>query len=211
MILAPPKKYLMYGMCVQSDLPLTRFSSQREGCREIRFEVRLAPDPVLEGISPQCLRRRFWGTDGTPSWSLYDLEDRYVLDWANVFTFHISRDGSWARCYCREGATTEQVEAYFVGLVLPFLLQLRGKVGLHASAVALPEGVVGFLGNSGRGKSTMAMAFALAGYSLFSDDFLLVREEQPGFSVTAGLPHLRLSQESLAALPLLRLLLRGHF
>ena len=55
------------------------------------------------------------------------------------------------------------------------LLQQRGFLILHASAVVLPDGAVAFLGDKGWGKSTMAAALQLRGYPLLTDDVLALK------------------------------------
>lgn len=60
---------------------------------------------------------------------------------------------------------------YVRGWLLAFLLTLRGRLVLHASAVALPTGeVVAIIGNSGMGKSTLAAALCRDGSTFITDD-----------------------------------------
>jgi hypothetical protein len=58
--------------------------------------------------------------------------------------------------------------------VLPLVLQARGVEVLHASAVALREGVVALCGTSTTGKSTLAWALGQRGYEIVADDALAV-------------------------------------
>lgn len=68
---------------------------------------------------------------------------------------------------------------YLLGPVLSALLHQRGFHVLHASCIALlkdstrPIGI-GFLGDSGAGKSTTAAAFIEHGHGLLSDDLIAV-------------------------------------
>jgi hypothetical protein len=57
--------------------------------------------------------------------------------------------------------------------VLPALLQAQGALAVHASAIAGPDGVVGFCGRSGVGKSTLAWRLSPAGRQ-FADDALVL-------------------------------------
>jgi hypothetical protein len=66
--------------------------------------------------------------------------------------------------------------------ILPRVLYLRGALVLHASAIRAPDGrAVGFLGPSGAGKSTLAASFVAEGWSLLTDDALVIvkRDEKP--------------------------------
>jgi len=53
------------------------------------------------------------------------------------------------------------------------LLQQRGKIGFHASAVNIHGQAAVFMGTSGSGKSTTATALSLEGYELLSDDICI--------------------------------------
>ncbi len=87
-------------------------------------------------------------------------------------------------------------------------LYQRGLLLLHASAVALSNsngswGAVGFLGNSGEGKSTMAATLHARGHLLMTDDFLAVPTltSRGNFPLVApGVGQLNLWPETLEAL-----------
>jgi hypothetical protein len=72
-----------------------------------------------------------------------------------------------------------------------FLLTLRGHTVLHSSAVAIDGHALAFIGQSGRGKSTLATVMCLDGAQVVTDDVLTVH---PGDPVTCrgGATELRL-------------------
>ncbi len=59
---------------------------------------------------------------------------------------------------------------YLMGTCFAILLQQRGHVVLHASAIAVDGGAMLFCGRSGAGKSTMAALLCRRGYALLNDD-----------------------------------------
>ncbi|WP_170835055.1 hypothetical protein [Terriglobus roseus] len=59
---------------------------------------------------------------------------------------------------------------YLLGTCFAILLQQRGRVVLHASAVAVGDRAMLFCGASGMGKSTMAAMLSERGYPLLNDD-----------------------------------------
>ncbi len=67
------------------------------------------------------------------------------------------------------------------------MLTLRGETVLHASAVAL-DGLA-FVGQSGRGKSTVAALLCLDGAELVTDD-VLAMDTGPPVTCTGGAPEL---------------------
>jgi len=82
--------------------------------------------------------------------------------------------------------------------VLPRLVGHEGRLVLHAAAVACSNGAVVFLGQTGRGKSTLAAGFHAAGYELLTDDCLLLDPVAGGFRVIPAYPGLRLWPDSAA-------------
>lgn len=69
-------------------------------------------------------------------------------------------------------ATAAEIRDRFERTALPLALHARGWVVLHGSAVAGPGGVLGFLGASTSGKSTLAHALCRRGYAPWADDAL---------------------------------------
>jgi hypothetical protein len=101
------------------------------------------------------------------------------------------------------GADEAAVEEALLGPALALAFARKGVFVLHASAVVLRGGVIGFLGESGAGKSTLARLLVEAGaiaqgdVALAADDLLAVGPEP------AALPHfpqLKLDPASMAAI-----------
>jgi len=59
---------------------------------------------------------------------------------------------------------------YLLGTCFAILLQQRGNLVLHASAIEADGGAMLFCGRSGAGKSTMAALLCRRGYALLNDD-----------------------------------------
>ena len=79
------------------------------------------------------------------------------------------------------------------GLILA--LAVHGVYCLHASAVKTPRGVIAFLGESGRGKSTLARFLAAdsgLGWTRVADDILPVEVTADGVDVLPRFPQLKL-------------------
>jgi hypothetical protein len=87
-----------------------------------------------------------------------------------------------------------------LGPVLASLLQQRGCLVLHASAVEVNGRAVGFLGISGSGKSTTAAALVSHGYPLVADDLLAVWLGGTEPRAARGLPQLKLWPDAIRAL-----------
>jgi hypothetical protein len=97
------------------------------------------------------------------------------IEWIGLGSFEFQPD-------CFDVRVTPQVEVRpdvvvdtFERLVQPVILQSLGLPVLHASAVRLPFGVVGFCARSGSGKSTFAAGLQRRGHEQFADDALVLR------------------------------------
>lgn len=97
-------------------------------------------------------------------------------------------------------SSLEEVSTYLLGPILGLLLRLRGVTCLHASAVALGDCSVVFVGSEGAGKSTTAAAFAQLGHGVISDDVAALMETEEGFRVMPAYPHLCLWPDSVQML-----------
>lgn len=73
-----------------------------------------------------------------------------------------------------EGVPEADLRVFLLGSLFGLLCHQRGLLPLHASAVLIDGAAVAFTGPSGIGKSTLAAAFAAAGYPVVADDVLVV-------------------------------------
>jgi len=96
-----------------------------------------------------------------------------------------------------DGAEKKGFRFLVSGIALGLLLHLRGLVTLHASAVAIQDRVVAFVGRTGTGKSTTAAALHSRGYPVVTDDLLVLDMDEDSVQVYPGFPHLKLTPESI--------------
>ena len=101
--------------------------------------------------------------------------------------------------FTEPGIPEESVRHLLLDQVLPYLASSWGGQVFHASAVELGESAVGFLGETGRGKSTLAAAFARRGFRVLTDDSLHVAPGSTGYRVRPWSSGIRLWQDSIQA------------
>lgn len=106
------------------------------------------------------------------------------------------------RICCRPvpGTAEGTLQHLYLNQVLPLAMSKQGKMVFHASAVEIDGAAVAFMGESGKGKSTLAAGFATSGYRFLTDDGLMVASRDGGFEVMPSHPSIRLWQDSEAAL-----------
>lgn len=114
--------------------------------------------------------------------------------------FLVERTGTdvWARW--PESSTLEDTTTYLLGPILGFVLRLRGVTCLHASAVALDDRAVAFVGPAYAGKSTTAAAFSRLGHPVLADDIVALVDDSGAPRVQPAFPQVRLWPESVELL-----------
>jgi hypothetical protein len=85
-------------------------------------------------------------------------------------------------CHPHKGVPLGTVRHLLLDQLIPALLGSRARLVLHASAVDIGARAIGFLGEAGAGKSTLAAALVRGGASLLTDDALVI-------DCAANVPH----------------------
>lgn len=88
--------------------------------------------------------------------------------------------------------TEASLDHFWTDIILPAALDHRGELVLHAGAVVIDGVAAVFLGDSGRGKSTLTASFYSDGYTVLSDDGVIITPTGAGASVEAVYPGIRL-------------------
>ena len=100
---------------------------------------------------------------------------RLIAEWPGVATLSANRDGTGVVFVGDPRADAAHVEKLRSSAVPALLRHLEGKLTLHASAVAWRGRSIAFIGDSGRGKSTIAFALANEeSFALLADDCLQI-------------------------------------
>lgn len=182
--------YRFGDLLLSSEIPFSQLPRVPEGRPECSFRRPCGP----EGASFDGPWDHHWrSTAGEVALSCSREGARYRLDLPSLGIFSIDDDGASISCRLRGAPSPEAVEHGVVDQVLPRILVHRGRLVLHAGAIETPDGAIAFIGDSGRGKSTLCAAFAAAGFPVLGDDGLVVRRRDPeGFETLPTYPGLRL-------------------
>lgn len=109
------------------------------------------------------------GHDTQRDFMRFNSASHLICNWALIGKFEIldrQRIVTALRPDCDPGL----VRFPLLGAVMALLLQLNGKLVLHASSTVNGGRAATFLGDKGAGKSTTAAAMITAGHKLLSDD-----------------------------------------
>jgi hypothetical protein len=182
--------YIVYGQRISCTWPL-----DLPGLPALGF----SPDVTIEVAEAECFlsARKLAGVGDRQEWRHHAVlgDGTTYLQWTDLFEFLVSPDGGRILGHPLKHATDESFKTYLLGQVLSFALLHRGIEQLHATTVAVDGQAVAFLGNSGYGKSSLGGAFLRAGYSILTDDLLVLEANGRGFQAHPGPPRIKMFPE----------------
>lgn len=161
----------------------------------VHSELELSGLPLANGTAyPGITIRR----QAIPKDRLAALNDDgdCIAGWADDLMRFRVESGTSIIVDVERDADERYVAAIVTGELMSVLLRQRGLLTLHGSCVAKDGEAVGFIGNSGWGKSTLATCFLEHGYELLGDDVMAIdlTAEQP--EVIPAHPQMKLRPDS---------------
>jgi len=142
-----------------------------------------------------------WTLPGGELWAVfYRQNGHYLVRLIDLADFLLTEDGTSVTVYPVPGVSDETIEHLYRNVITPLALSRQHKLVLHGSAVAVDDHAIAFIGESGRGKSTLAAEFATSGYSFLTDDGLQIEAAEDTFLVHPSHPSIRLWDDSRKAL-----------
>ena len=186
-----PYYYSVFGVTLASDF---------------EFEVLDAVDPSVDDDPVRVLRTEGICPETRPDHDPYlDIQpDRQFFHWNAVGTFIID-DPSTVRVQPQDGVTDHLLSQAFLGLVISLVLERRGVLCLHASAVSVSGRAALFLGDKGAGKSTTNAALLARGHVPITDDLVAVGgvlQDVPAPVIWPGFSSMKLWPDTVEALEL---------
>lgn len=182
----------VYGLTLASDFPFAHRLAAGRGAPDLTFSIGVPPSPAQPGAR---LYSSPW-RDETGESALY--LDRFpgtdVLRFPGTADFYL--EPGCITGHLLDPGGRELMELRLLGPVLSYWLERLGIPVLHAAAVRIGDGAVGFLAPSGGGKSSLAAALLQAGAPLLTDDVLPVEESAGTFLARPGFPQMRMEPDS---------------
>lgn len=120
-----------------------------------------------------------------------------ALVWPGEIGLHYAADGQTLDIVSRP-EKLPLLPTLMVGIGIGWLLQRRGQLCLHGTALAWQGRAIGVLGPSGAGKSTLAASLARRGATLLTDDVIVLRADPAGMLVEPGCTSIRMLPDTVA-------------
>jgi hypothetical protein len=136
--------------------------------------------------------------DGSVWLSVGTAGSQSVLHFPHLATFFVNKGASNISCFAPLGTSLDTIRHLLLDQVFPLVSSNRGELVVHASAVVLGTTAVVLMGESGKGKSTLAAGFCAQGHTLITDDSFLLRECLDGLYAVPSYPGLRLWPDTTA-------------
>ncbi len=199
--------HTVFGLSVHSNLQipgLTQFENSLDSAAvDIHWGQTPGAGSIVSAGSEEIVYTSSYNDEsGNPGLRIWKSADGTYLHlvYYDGIEFWLERTGKAVWSVWPPSATLDDAVSYLLGPVLGLLLRLRGVTCLHASAVALGDRSVAFVGSEGTGKSTTAAAFARQGHRVISDDIAALMESSEGFYIIPAYPHLCLWPDSVETL-----------
>lgn len=151
------------------------------------------PDQVDVTITEERIPRPLAADSETTFHAVSDREYYLMYDAATVRIL----DGRSIAVDPAPDVPGEVLRHVLVGPALNHLLDQRGYFVLHASTVSIDGRAVAFVGTSGAGKTTTAMACLVDGHRVLSDDVAAIALRDDGPVVRSGYPSMKLDPDAV--------------
>ncbi|MGA3360030.1 MAG: hypothetical protein ABSC87_07470 [Halobacteriota archaeon] len=178
--------YEEYGLRISSAIPLSNRTQSREPADVI---IRLGYIGALPHAS-----------EATKAGTNFRVTAQGVfLFWDGIGTILV-RKGRDIIVDPAQKTDDRTLRQLLLGPAFAALLHQRGRLILHASAVAINDGVAAFAGNPGQGKSSLALALYALGHDIVADDVTSIEFDGVVPIVFPSSPQINVWPETLSAL-----------
>ena len=197
----PAIRYRAYGTILSCNMPIQELArtSLPDSAGESDLRIIFSqPDEPVPSPSDWYLTTSL--ADGTPWMRCAKISPGYLLCFPDLATFVYETPEHIIRCMPKANIPPHTVHHLLLDQVLPLVLNYTGKEALHGSAVVTSHGACAFVGLTGTGKSTLAASFLSAGYSVLTDDCVVLDTRDERIVVVPAYPSLRLWDDAMTAL-----------
>ncbi len=182
-------QYRIYGMCLLSDIrfPQLQDISAEDALTLPQITVTEASFPMRFKHEPAC-------------YSHIEKEISYL---SNSYCYLLAEQGK-RLTYEKKGEVPDSLlSAYLLGWGLSMLCYQQGRLPLHGSCVAGPDGALLICGNSGSGKSTVTRELLSQGYTFLADDISVLHfNDDNTVSASPAFPYQKLCRDAVEHLTL---------
>ncbi len=176
--------YKAFGVRIQSEIRIPQFIEMEDGQPDISIKF----GNVKNLLPPNCGDEYVIGTNKGEIFFYFDQIGWFLI-----------QNGNEIIVESYPGVEVQLVRLPLIGIAFASVLQQRGMLILHASAVCINNEAVAFLGWKGAGKSTTSAMFYKRGHAMISDDIVAIETtENSKPLIIPGFPNFKLMPETAA-------------
>ncbi len=185
--------YQLYGLIFQSTFCISDLPEIPPTDQNPDATIQLVTDGCIHDFIPPAVAQQPIALQVDPTDALVYLQDIGVF---------IVQGGCKIVLVATQDAEQAPICQALLGVVLAVLLYQRGLYILHASAAAISNIAIAFLGDSGAGKSSALAASVDQGFIGITDDLTAIHINTDNASLYSGVPKMKLSSAAVAHLQL---------
>lgn len=180
-----------------------KLDSAKLGAPEMQLQLH---EPRLQELQDGQPYDRWLAPDDEVAAEFYRLDNQcFLVRFPDQVDYEIDLAARRVRGFPAPDVRREALSSLYRNSILPIIGNHTGGLNLHGSAVATQHGALAFMGISRRGKTTLAGAFAAAGYAFLTEDTLCLERRSTGadhvdYMVQPMRPVLRLFNDSASHL-----------
>lgn len=189
--------YRMYDFGLSSSLPLPELCRVRGHLGSMSFSIEPGEPSSradLKWIDAPRL------PDGTATLRMSRHSGIILLRFPQLADFKVDLDRLTITAQTFPSIPLNTIRHLLLDQVIPRILTYSGRPVVHGSCVRIGRSCVGFVGETGAGKSTLGSFFHGQGFDLLCDDGFLVEPDEDGVAAIPGYPGVRLWSDSVSAL-----------
>lgn len=178
-------KYWGFGLKIASDMAFPELLEYSCDIQDVEYIVGKCPESI-EGITISAKSFSYIINDRELLFTVHDVARYYAVDGHQIIIepFEPMQD-------------SRSVRLYVLATVMAAILLQRNSLPLHASAIKQGESLVLIMGDSRAGKSTTLAGLHKNGYTVFSDDVVVLQKDASGVSAAASYPMIKLWNDTL--------------
>lgn len=174
--------YLAFGLIISSEIEIPEFIVSK-GKRDVTIRFGETPKKIKnfvhEGFKYQISKNEF------------------LIKYSTWATFYV-KNGNEIIVEPEKNVDERDIRAFIISTIIAIIIHQRNLLPIHSSGIVYNNKAVLFAGNSGIGKSTIALALNnMHKYKLISDDITVVTEQNSLPQIYSSFPSLKLWQDSL--------------
>ena len=173
--------YRMYGLRVQSQIPFSEAQPERKGTADVWIELGRVPDFLREAGQKGY---GTWTNGFTAAWFCCRDGTQVYVEKGNKITVELARDPRMLL-----------LTSLLLSAGMALICLQRGEIFLHGSTLRIGEQAVLLCGESGAGKSTVAMELLRRGAGLLADDTVRVHPGDRGMLAEPSYPQQKLCRD----------------